>query len=101
MTIPIAIAAQFHDLGETLAEKTVGLDQWFVWLSVPFSIAVMWVFHTMNRIGRVGENPFEGSANDVPISTIARGIEIDLRQNLGEDPESIPNQFEERSYVQM
>jgi len=101
LTIPIAIAAQFHDLGETLAEKTVGLDQWFVWLSVPFSIAVMWVFHTMNRIGRVGENPFEGSANDVPIFTIARGIEIDLRQNLGEDPESIPNQFEERSYVQM
>jgi len=29
----------------------------------------------------------------VPISTIVRGIEIDLRQNLGESDEAIPNQF--------
>ena len=56
-------------------------------------MVVAWVFHTMERIGRTGENPFEGSANDVPISTIARGIEIDLRQNLGESLESIPKQF--------
>ena len=41
----------------------------------------------------MGENPFEGSANDVPISTITRGIEIDLRQNMGESPTEIPNQF--------
>lgn len=61
----------------------------------------MWVFHTMNRIGRVGENPFEGSANDVPISTIARGIEIDMRQNLGEPKEDIPAPFEVRNHTQM
>jgi putative membrane protein len=61
----------------------------------------MWIFHTMNRIGRVGENPFEGSANDVPISTIARGIEIDLRQNLGESADEIPKQFEARNDTQM
>ena len=47
----------------------------------------------MERIGRTGDNPFEGTANDVPISTIARGIEIDLRQNLGEALEDIPEQF--------
>ena len=47
----------------------------------------------MERIGRTGENPFEGTSNDVPISTIARGIEIDLRQNLGESKENIPDQF--------
>ena len=47
-----------------------------------------------------GENPFEGTANDVPISTIARGIEIDLRQNLGESKDSIPKQFEEIYNVQ-
>ena len=33
------------------------------------------------------------SANDVPISTISRGIEIDLRQNLGESLEGIPKPF--------
>ena len=30
------------------------------------------------------ENPFEGSANDVPRSQISRTIEIDLREMLGE-----------------
>ena len=54
----------------------------------------------MERIGRTGENPFEGSGNDVPISTIARGIEIDIRQNLGEDLKSIPAQFESKLNVQ-
>jgi putative membrane protein len=47
----------------------------------------------MEKIGRTGENPFEGSANDVPISTISRGIEIDLRQNLGEPLDDIPKEF--------
>ena len=47
----------------------------------------------MERMGRTGDNPFEGTANDVPISTIARGIEIDLRQNLGETDDEIPIQF--------
>ena len=44
-------------------------------------------------MSRTGENLFEGTTNDVPISTIARGIEIDLRQNLGETKEEIPEQF--------
>ena len=55
----------------------------------------------MKRIGIVGENPFEGSANDVPISTISRGIEIDLRQLLDEDEDQIPEQFPEKHNVQM
>ena len=61
---------------------------------IPFYIIVAWVFYTMERIGRTGDNPFEGTANDVPISTIAKGIEIDLRQKLGETEEEIPKQFE-------
>jgi putative membrane protein len=60
-----------------------------------------WLFHTIERIGRVGENPFEASANDVPISTICRGIEIDLREQLGEDPEMIPKQIPEAFDIQM
>ena len=39
--------------------------------------------------------------NDVPISTIARGIEIDLLQMLDENPEDIPSQFPEEQNVQM
>ena len=58
------------------------------------------MFHTMERIGRTGENPFEGTSNDVPISTISRGIEIDLRQNLGESTNEIPSQFKVELNVQ-
>ncbi|MCD8529162.1 MAG: hypothetical protein LRY27_04215 [Chitinophagales bacterium] len=65
-TIPLGMAVQFHEMGVKLADKFVGIETWFPWVSIPFSIIVMWVFHTMNRIGRVGENPFEGSAMMYP-----------------------------------
>jgi len=88
------IVAQFEEIGLQAAEKYPLIGAYFVWLAIPFCMVVSWVFHTMERIGRTGENPFEGTANDVPISTIARGIEIDLRQNLGETLDDIPAQFE-------
>ncbi len=91
--LPLAIVPQFAEIGQELLNIHPLVGQYFIWLSIPFYVAVAWVFHTMERIGRTGENPFEGSANDVPISTIARGIEIDLRQNLGESKEEIPEQF--------
>ncbi len=99
--LPLAIVPQFAEIGSEMLSNHPVMGRFFVWLSIPFYVAVSWVFHTMERIGRTGENPFEGSANDVPISTIARGIEIDLRQNLGESDEEIPDQFEVIYDVQM
>jgi putative membrane protein len=49
----------------------------------------------------VGENPFEGSANDVPISTISRGIEIDLLEMLGTPKENIPKPYPQNFDTQM
>ena len=95
LLLPFGIIPEFAKIGANLEGNFIFLSPYFVWLAIPFCAAVSWVFHTMERIGRVGENPFEGSANDVPISTIARGIEIDLRQMLDEDDESIPVQFPE------
>jgi putative membrane protein len=83
----------------TLNYPLIGAN--FVWLSIPFSGLVMWVFHTMERIGRVSENPFEGTPNDVPITTISRGIEIDLREMLDEDPATIPPPIEAQNHAQM
>jgi len=57
----------------------------YVWLTIPISLIVGWVFFTLEQIGESTENPFEGSANDVPISSMSRGIEIDLRDMLGEE----------------
>ena len=93
LLLPLAIVPQFAEIGQEFVTNYPLIGEIFVWISIPFYVVVAWVFHTMERIGRTGENPFEGSANDVPISTIARGIEIDLRQNLGESNEEIPDQF--------
>lgn len=38
----------------------------------------------MEKIGESTENPFEGSANDVPITAMSRAIAIDLLQLLGD-----------------
>ncbi len=93
LLLPLAMVPQFADIGREISAIHQTIGSLFIWISIPFYVVVAWVFHTMERIGRTGENPFEGSANDVPISTMARGIEIDLRQNLGESLEDIPKQF--------
>ncbi len=93
LLLPTALIPQFVDIGKGIADSYPLWSRLFVWFSIPIYVAIAWMFHTMDRIGRTGENPFEGTSNDVPISTIARGIEIDLRQNLGEDKETIPKQF--------
>lgn len=55
-----------------------------IWLTIPASALIIWVFFLMEMIGDYSENPFEGSYNDVPITSISRGIEIDLREMLEE-----------------
>ena len=100
LLLPLAMIPQYAEIGMTISETYPLIGKYFVWLSVPFYTAVAWMFHTMERIGRTGENPFEGTSNDVPISTIARGIEIDLRENLGESKEDIPSQFDASYNVQ-
>ncbi|MEQ8904102.1 bestrophin family ion channel [Ekhidna sp.] len=98
--LPVALVPQFMEIGAGLANSYPVIGNLFIWFAIPVYTAVGWVFHTMERIGRTGDNPFEGTSNDVPISTIARGIEIDLRQNLGEVKADIPEQFEAKFNVQ-
>lgn len=78
--VPFGMLQEFEKLGEN-----------FVWLTVPFSVLVTWVFHTMEKIGEATENPFEGTANDIPMAALSRTIEIDLREMLDEQqlPEAI------------
>jgi putative membrane protein len=99
--LPFAAVPEFNKIGLTLVEDWPQLAPHFIWVAVPFCSVISWVFHTMERIGRVGENPFEGSVNDVPVSTIARGIEIDICQMIDEDPDHIPKPIPEVFNVQM
>jgi putative membrane protein len=75
--LPFGMLNEFNKLGEH-----------FTWLTIPFSVLVSWMFTSMERVGEATENPFEGGANDVPISSMSRTIEIDLRDML--DEENLP-----------
>lgn len=99
--VPFGLLYEVDRLGDEMAATYPFIGAHFVWLTVPLSVIVMWVFHTTERIGRVTENPFEGSANDVPITSIARGIEIDLREMLDEDPATIPKPVPMTHNIQM
>jgi putative membrane protein len=48
-------------------------------LTIPFSVIVGWVFKSLEQVGESTENPFEGGANDIPMTSLSRTIEIDIR----------------------
>ena len=79
--LPLAIIPFFASSGVKIAEENSIIGEYFVWFNIPFTVIVIWVFNTMLRIGLAGENPFEGSPNDVPISNISRGITRDILQD--------------------
>ena len=83
--IPFGFFSYVHDLG-----KSAGIERWTVWLNVPFSALVGWLFVSLEKVGENSSNPFEGGSNDVPISFIARRIEIDMRIMLGEETDLKP-----------
>ncbi len=68
-----------------------GKDWWMLWICPFLSGLITWVFFLMEKIGDYSENPFEGTYNDVPITSISRAIEIDLLEMLREEgiPEPI------------
>lgn len=57
---------------------------YMVWAAVPFSTLVAWVFYIMEGVGDYGEHPFQNLAFDIPMSSLTRTIEIDMREMLGE-----------------
>ena len=60
------------------------------WLAVPFSLLVAWMYIALDQVGESTDNPFEGGANDVPISRACAVIEHELRTLLGEAPAPLP-----------
>lgn len=82
-----------------MMKEFAGMGPYLIWLTVPFSVIVSWVFHTMERIGDASENPFAGSPNDIPISALSRTIEINLREMLNE--KEIPPPLEPKNNILM
>ncbi|WP_297334486.1 bestrophin family ion channel [Flavobacterium sp.] len=63
------------------------------WIIIPISSLTIWIFFLMEKIGDYSENPFEGTYNDIPINSISRAIEIDLREMISDNyiPGPVPN----------
>lgn len=99
--LPMAIIPAFTKMGAEISETHPHIGDYFVWLNIPFTVIVIWVFNTMLRIGLAGENPFEGSPNDVPISNISRGITRDILELIDAPSDQIPKPFENINDVQM
>ncbi|NNF34622.1 MAG: hypothetical protein HKN68_10960 [Saprospiraceae bacterium] len=106
LLLPFGVMNEFESIGQTFLAEMVEhehqagffhglfdlIGREFVWLSIPFSVLISWVFFTLELISEHTENPFEGGPNDVPITNMSRGIEIDIRQLI--DDNNIPPPFE-------
>ncbi|RBQ06761.1 bestrophin family protein [Pedobacter miscanthi] len=79
--LPFGMLKELDKLNESVEGLMKGN---MVWLAVPFSVLISWMYTALGQVGESTENPFEGSANDVPISQFCEIIEIDLREMLDE-----------------
>jgi ion channel-forming bestrophin family protein len=87
--LPWCLVREFDRLNELVAGPLAGH---MAWATVPFAMLVGWMYLALDLVGESTENPFEGGANDVPISHISRQIEIELRQQIGDTelPPALP-----------
>lgn len=76
----------------SMVPELIKLDgTWGLWLSIPISALIGWIYVMMEIVADYSENPFQGMANDIPMLSLCRTIEIDMREMLGDTdiPESI------------
>ncbi len=69
----------FSIIPQLAEQATIG-----IWLAIPVTVIIGWIYIVMEIVGDYSENPFQGMANDIPMMSLCRTIEIDLRQMLNE-----------------
>jgi putative membrane protein len=53
-------------------------------VEIPVTIIISMVFFALERIAIILQDPFENNPSDIPVTAIARNIEIDLKQMIGD-----------------
>lgn len=86
--LPFGVVSEFAKMGD-----------WAIWLTIPSVALIGWVYVTMELVGDYSENPFEGMMNDIPMLSLCRTIEIDLREMIGDT--EIPKPIESRKNILM
>lgn len=74
MLLPFGLIAQFDKMG-----------MYGTWLFIPTVSIISWIFLIMELVGDYSENPFGGLGNDIPMLSICRAIEIDLKEMIGDE----------------
>ncbi|HEX7891693.1 MAG TPA: bestrophin family ion channel [Ramlibacter sp.] len=85
--LPLCLVREFERLNESVGGLLAGHMAWF---AVPFGVLVAWLYLALDQVGESTENPFEGNANDVPISRICGTLEYELRGLLGDADVPMP-----------
>ncbi|MFH7018409.1 bestrophin family protein [Flavobacterium sp. FlaQc-47] len=86
--LPLGLIKEFDRLGDNGS-----------WLFIPVVSIIAWIFLLMELVGDYSENPFEGLGNDIPMFSLCRSIEIDLKEMI--DDEDIPQPIAVRNGVLM
>ncbi len=68
-------------------------------ISMVITALIGWIYVMMEIVGDYSENPFQGMANDIPMLSLCRTIEIDLLEILGE--KELPEPIEAKKGILM
>ena len=68
----------------SMVPELLKLGDWALWTSIPLCALVGWVYVMMEVVGEHTALPFQGLVYDIPMMSLCRTIEIDLREMLGE-----------------
>lgn len=79
--LPFGILTEFEKLNTGISGFMHG---YLIWMVIPFSTMISWMYLALEEVGESTENPFEGNPNDVPMAQISRKIERELMDMLGE-----------------
>ena len=94
LLLPFAMLREFNELNDIASGIFKGR---MVWLAIPFSVLISWVYTSLEQVGESTENPFEGNSNDIPVSQMSRNMERDICEMLGET--ELPPAFDFRNNI--
>ncbi|WP_175974169.1 bestrophin family ion channel [Burkholderia sp. BCC1047] len=81
LLLPFGVFTEFAKINDSVSGF---MHNKMIWLVIPFSAMISWMYLVLEQVGESTENPFEGSANDVPITKICQQIERELMSMLGD-----------------
>ncbi len=68
----------------SMIPELMNVGDWGFYMSIPITALIGWVYVMMEVVGDYSENPFQNMSYDIPMLSLCRTIEIDMREMLGE-----------------